>query len=304
MNRIGILGAAVTLFAAALRPMSLDAADNELTDEEAKAGWVLLFDGKSTRGWMSPKRRPLPASHVQDGALNPHPCDYMLVHERVWDDFRLALDFKISRKCNSGVFIRTLPLEPRPGKDVGFNGIEVAIDDTTTAGFHDTGAIYDLSKPATNAMKPAGEWNHAVITCDRNVIEVELNGERVNRVDLDQWTRENRRPDGSEHKFDVVYKHHPRRGYIGLQDHGADCWFRNIKLLPLGAAPTKQPGGTGPPQDATCPRRCRRAAGAPRGLRDGASRCSRWRRAIVRCRRAAGAPGGAGRPQGMPGFLL
>ena len=38
-------------------------------------------------------------------------------------------------------------LTPQPGRDVGYNGIEIAIDDTTTAGFHDTGAIYDLVKP-------------------------------------------------------------------------------------------------------------------------------------------------------------
>ena len=100
----------------------------------------------------------------------------------------LALDFKISKGCNSGVFIRTYPLTPRPGKDVGFNGIEIAIDDTTTAGYYDTGAIYDLVKPSKNAMKPVGEWNHIVITCDGPKLSVELNGELVTRMDLDQWT--------------------------------------------------------------------------------------------------------------------
>jgi hypothetical protein len=209
------------------------AVDNQLTDAEKKDGWVLLFDGKSTAGWMSPKEKPLPASQVQDGALNPHPCDYMLVHEKVWDNFTLALDFKISPKCNSGIFIRTFPLQPREGKDVGFNGIEVAVDDTTGAGFHDTGALYDLSKPAKNAMKPAGEWNHIEITCNQNIIEVALNGEVVNNIDLDQWTTKNKRPDGSDHKFDVAYKDHPRKGHIGLQDHGSDCWYKNIKLKVL-----------------------------------------------------------------------
>jgi hypothetical protein len=145
----------------------------------------------------------------------------------------LALDFKITPRCNSGVFVRTWPLTPRPGKDVGYNGIEVAIDDTTAAGYHDTGAIYDLVKPETNAMRPAGQWNHLVVTCAKNLISVELNGAKVSRIDLDQWTQKNRRPDGTSHKFDVAYKDHPRRGYIGLQDHGADCWFKNIKLKPL-----------------------------------------------------------------------
>jgi len=209
------------------------AEDNVLTEKERSAGWLLLFDGTTTKGWMTPKGQPLAAEHVQDGSLNPHPCDYMLVHEKVWGDFRLSLDFKISPKCNSGVFIRTLPLKPRPGKDVGFNGIEIAVDDTKTSGFHDTGAIYDLVAPSHNAMKPAGQWNHMLVTCDDNKIAVDLNGERVTQMDLDQWTQPNRRPDGSQHKFDVAYKTHPRKGYIGLQDHGSNCWYKNIKLLPL-----------------------------------------------------------------------
>ena len=209
------------------------AADNVLTEKEKQDGWILLFDGQTTKGWMSPKEKPLGNSHVQDGSLNPHPCDYMLVHEKAWENYKLSLDFKISKKCNSGIFVRTFPLTPRPGKDVGFNGIEIAIDDTTTAGFHDTGAIYDLVKPTKNVMKPVGEWNHILVTSDRNRLEIELNGEKVNQIDLDEWPEPNKRPDATMHKFDVAYKSHPRRGYFGLQDHGSDCWYKNIKLLPL-----------------------------------------------------------------------
>jgi hypothetical protein len=215
----------------------LCAADNVLTEKEKADGWILLFDGTTTKGWMSPKGEPLPEKHVQNGSLNPHPCNYMLVHDTAWENVRLALDFKISPKCNSGVFLRTFPLTPRPGKDVGFNGLEIAIDDTKTAGFHDTGAIYDLVQPRKNAMRPVGEWNRMVITCDRNIIAVELNGEPVTRMDLDEWDTVNKRPDGSAHKFDVAYKTHPRKGYFGLQDHGSDCWYKNIKLQPLKGQP-------------------------------------------------------------------
>jgi hypothetical protein len=157
----------------------------------------------------------------------------MMVHERPWGNFVLALDFKISPGCNSGVFLRTFPLEPAPGKDVGYNGIEVQILDTPDAGYNDVGAIYDLVRPSKNAMKPAGEWNHYQITCDKNRIIVELNGQQVSRMDLDEWTEPNKRPDGSAHKFDRAFKNHPRAGYLGLQDHGSDCWFKNVKLLPL-----------------------------------------------------------------------
>jgi len=209
------------------------AADNQLTDREKRDGWLLLFDGKSHAGWMN-SDGTAPRRPVEDGALNPHKAGhYMLVQTQQWENFLLTLDFKISPKCNSGIFVRTFSLTPRPGKDVGFNGIEVAIDDTTGAGYHETGAIYDLVKPSKNAMKPAGEWNHIEIACIGHRIEVVLNGEAVTRADLELFTQANKRPDGSEHKFDIVFKHHPKKGYIGLQDHGSPCLYKNIKLREL-----------------------------------------------------------------------
>lgn len=213
--------------------ISAFAADNQLTLVEERDGWQLLFDGKTTSGWMN-SDRTAPRMPVVDGALAPHKAGhYMLVHTQQWENFILALDFKISPKCNSGVFVRTYSLTPRAGKDVGFNGLEIAIDDTKGNGFHDTGAIYDLVKPTRNAMKPVGEWNRLEITCDGPRLEVVLNGERVTNADLARFTEPNRRPDGSAHKFDTVFRDHPRRGYIGLQDHGSPCWFKNIKLKPL-----------------------------------------------------------------------
>jgi hypothetical protein len=225
----------MAMAALALPPVA-SAADNQLTPEEQQEGWQLLFDGRTTAGWMSIRKEPLPQSHVQDGSLNPHPCNYMLVYEKPQTNFVLSLDFKISPKCNSGIFFRTWPLEPRPGYDVGFNGIEIAIDDTTSSGYHDTGALYDLVRTKKNAMKPAGEWNHLVLTCRENRATIDLNGERVSEADFDQWTEAGKRPDGSNHKFSfIAYKDHPRTGYIGLQDHGSDCWYKNIKLKRLGS---------------------------------------------------------------------
>src|SRR5713226_2113505 len=193
-------------------------AENEVKEAEKYDGWLLLFDGKSLDGWMTSSQKPSKRP-VEDGCINPHKCGgYMMVHEKMWENFTLSLDFKMSKGCNSGIFVRTYSLTPWPGKDVGFNGLEVAIDDTPGAGYHDTGAIYDLVKPAKNAMKPIGQWNHAVVTCDKSIIAVELNGEKVTKMDMDLFTEKNKRPDGSSHKFDIAYKDHPRKGYIGLQD--------------------------------------------------------------------------------------
>ncbi len=209
------------------------AADNELTEQERRDGWILLFDGKSLAGWTTNEGQPS-ARPVEQGSLNPHRCGgYMLIHERQWENFILTLDFKMSHGCNTGVFFRQSPREPLPGKDVGYNGLEVAIDDTRENGLHDTGAIYDLVAANSNVMRPAGQWNRLVLTCNKNIVEVRINRRNVTMMDLDQWTEKGKRPNGTPHKFEFAYKDHPRRGYIGLQDHGGDCWYKNIKIQPL-----------------------------------------------------------------------
>src|SRR6185436_3865709 len=47
------------------------AAPNTLTSKEKAAGWKLLFDGKTTKGWRSFKSAPFPAEHwvAKDGVL-------------------------------------------------------------------------------------------------------------------------------------------------------------------------------------------------------------------------------------------
>jgi hypothetical protein len=223
----------LTLLALAAVTISVNAADNVLTEREKADGWLLLFNGKNFDGWTTSAGKES-KTPIEDGALNPHKSGhYMMIHKEMWENYVLQLDFKISKKCNSGVFIRTYSLTPRPGKDVGFNGLEIAIDDTTTAGFHDTGALYDLVKPTKNAMKPIGEWNHLEVTSNKSKIEIALNGEVVTKMDTNDWPKPNVRADGSAHKFDVAYKDHPVKGYIGLQDHGSPCWFKNIKLKPI-----------------------------------------------------------------------
>ena len=211
----------------------LHPADNTLTPIERQVGWRLLFDGKTSAGWTTDKKTP-DLTPIRDGSINPHKSGgYMLVHEEAFDNFVLALDFKLSPGCNTGVFLRTSPLDPKPGKDVGENGLEIAIDDTKTSGYHDTGALYDLAKPSRNAMKPAGSWNHLLVVASGPDLMIEVNGQAVNRVHLSDFTLPHLRPDGSPHKFDAAFRDHPRKGSIGLQDHGGDCWYKNVKVLPL-----------------------------------------------------------------------
>lgn len=84
---------------------------NQLTDDEKKAGWILLFDGTSFHGWVDPnlKQPPARAWTISDGCIKtvPHAAmreDLMSVEK--FRDFELAFDWKVAPGANSGVKYR------------------------------------------------------------------------------------------------------------------------------------------------------------------------------------------------------
>jgi Domain of Unknown Function (DUF1080) len=190
----------------------------------------MIYDGSSGKGWILCNQKPLPKGHVQQDGLNPHGTgSYLVVHESKYGDFVLDFDYKLTKHCNSGVFIRVSDLN-----DPVNTGIEIALDDTTGKGMHDPGAFYDLVAPTVNAQKPAGQWNHMTITAKGSKITVILNDQEVSTIDLDAWTEPGKRPDGSRHKFSkIAIGKLPRAGHLGFQDHGSDCWFKNIRVKEL-----------------------------------------------------------------------
>src|SRR5215212_4329085 len=108
--RVALFTAALWVAAcamAAARPTE----DNTLTAKEKRDGWLLLFDGKTLDGWTTSSEKPS-KTPVEDGCINPHKSGgYMMVHKEVWENFVLSCDYKISPKCNSGIFVRTSSLK-------------------------------------------------------------------------------------------------------------------------------------------------------------------------------------------------
>ena len=201
-----------------------------LTEQEKSEGWISLFDGETLDGWAATGRPEGWA--VDDGSIL---CTVQgggyLYTEAQFGDFILSVDFKIDPGTNSGIFFRWSDL-----RDPVHTGFEVQILDTygkEPPGKHDCGALYDMVAPSKQACKPAGEWNTCVITCDDNLITIELNGEKVVETDLNEYTTPGMNPDGTKNKFKYAWKYMPRKGHIGLQDHGGKVWFRNIKIKPL-----------------------------------------------------------------------
>jgi len=169
---------------------------------------------------------------IENGVLKPAPDG----HGDIWTkerygNFMLDLDFKVPEKGNSGVFIRCGNL-----RDWINTTIEIQIHATTDGTKHgQCGAVYDCLSPSKDATKKPGEWNHYVITCLDNKIYVNLNGEDIIDMDLNQWTEAGKNPGppvaaGTENKFRYAYKDMPREGFIGFQYHGNPVEFRNLKI--------------------------------------------------------------------------
>jgi hypothetical protein len=192
--------------------------------------WRLLFNGRDLSGWVVEDRPELWT--VEDGAIV---CQGrgggMLRSQEQFGDFALALEYNVNPRVNSGVFVRWSDI-----RDPVNTGIEVQVLDSAHSrnpNKHDSGALYDLVAPSVNTAKPAGQWNRMVIACQGPIISVRLNGPRVAEMDVSRYTRPGKNPDGTGNKFRYAMGALPRRGYIGLQNHGGRVLYRNLRVLVL-----------------------------------------------------------------------
>lgn len=169
-----------------------------------------------------------------DGVLAPTraasaPANGNLWTKASYGDFVVSLEFRTREKSRSGVCLRTTdPVDWRP------HSLEVQIlqgDEDTPV--HLVGAISDVAAPARQVTISPGEWYRYVITAKGNTITVMLNGEEVNKVNLEQWKEAGKNPDGSSNPFPTAGKDLARAGRIGLQDHGTPIEFRNLFIEQL-----------------------------------------------------------------------
>jgi hypothetical protein len=127
-------------------------------------------------------------------------------------------------------------------------GLEIQILDNASYGIpynagNANGALYSMTRPAVDANKPAGQWNHFRITANGDIITVEMNGKEIVHSDLRKWTKPGVNPDGSHVKFGHAAALMPREGFIELQNYGgASMTFRNVRLKTLS---DRQPKYTG-----------------------------------------------------------
>ncbi len=240
--------AALVLVAGLMVSMSAQsggATANKLTDAEKKAGWTLLFDGKSLDGWRGYKQPDASATRwrVEDGFLTVVQNDGKdtrgardIITKETYDRFDLTFEWKIAEAGNSGLKYYVLEDEPAA---IGHE--YQLIDDERHAdakiGPHrQTAALYDVLVASNRKLEPAGKFNSSRIVANGKTVEHWLNGVKVLQYELDSTAL---RAAIAKSKFkDIARFGKLQKGHILLQDHGDRVWYRNIKIRPLPATTT------------------------------------------------------------------
>ncbi|MCF8236458.1 MAG: DUF1080 domain-containing protein [Bacteroidales bacterium] len=224
----------------------MKAEPNTLTQAEIDNGWVLLFDGETTEGWRGYNLDSFPEKgwEVTDGTLHVIGTGKGeaggggdIIYDKKFDNFELALEWKVSEGGNSGIFYLAKEI---PGTPIWKSAPEMQILDNEKHvdaklgkdGNRQAGSLYDLIPADPQNAKPAGEWNQVKILVYKGTVVHYMNGEPVLEYHLwtDDWKNmvaESKFADWEE------FVNTAEEGYIGLQDHGDDVWFRNIKINEL-----------------------------------------------------------------------
>lgn len=159
-----------------------------------------------------------------------------IVSDEEYENFDLQLDWKISEAGNSGI-IFLINEDTSKYPYVWHTGpeMQVADNDKNEDGKifkHQAGDLYDLFPTNSDShVKPAGVWNHVEISVNNGKLDLFMNGYHSLDTTIfnDGWKNTIA---GSKFK-DMPDFGTFKSGKIALQDHGADVWFRNIRIRRL-----------------------------------------------------------------------
>lgn len=248
---IGILAAAALMVSCGSKTKK---ADTTVPEDE---GWVTIFDGQTFDGWRGYNREDVPPKWtIEDGAIKingtgtgeAHTSDGGdLIFDQKFGNFELELEWKVSKGGNSGIFYLAQEI---PEKPIWRSAPEYQVLDNVNHvdarlgvdGNRMSGSLYDMIPAKPQNSKPFGEWNKAKIMVykgtvihyqnDEVVLEYHLWTPKWNEmVDNSKFKKDGEFGDTYDYMINIGGENH--EGYIGLQDHGDDVWFRNIRVKVL-----------------------------------------------------------------------
>lgn len=228
-----------------------------------KDGYIVLFDGKDMKGWRGYGKDKIPGKwKVDNGAIKFNGSgggeaqdgdggDLIFAHK--FKNFELELEYKVSKGSNSGIFYLAQEVEskdPTSGnmrmEPIYISSPEAQVLDNANHPDAKMGkdnnrqsmSLYDMIPAKPQNAKPYGEWNKIKIMVYKGTVVHGQNDENVVEYHLwtKQWTDMLQASKFSQASWPLAFEllnkvgGDKREGYIGLQDHGDDVWFRNIRI--------------------------------------------------------------------------
>ena len=256
----------VLLAVMAAVPSFAQKANNTLTEKEKKQGWTLLFNGKDFTGWRQCNSTGMASNWViEDEAMKVFTAPGkkpghgaggdILYKEKKFKNFELELEWKISKGGNSGIFYlaQEVTSKDKDGNDVlepiYISAPEYQVLDNDNHpdaklgkdNNRQSASLYDMIPAVPQNAKPFGEWNKAKIMVYKGTVVHGQNDENVLEYHLwtKQWTDLLQASKFSQDKWPLAFEllnncgGENHEGFIGMQDHGDDVWFRNIRVKVL-----------------------------------------------------------------------
>lgn len=207
---------AVVLAVAACTPLRAE-------EPRLPEGFTALFNGKNLAGWKVHDGK-MDVWGAEKGVLFCDTGGGWLLTEEEFADVELRCEFRWTKEGgNSGVGLRV----PRRGAP-HVEGMEIQLIDDEhweavhkfkLADYQHTGSLYDVKPAAKLVNKPVGEWNRVRIVCQGRRVAVEINGAKVNDVNLDDFKKSK----GDTHPGILREK-----GSLGFQSYNFRVEFRNV----------------------------------------------------------------------------
>jgi acetyl esterase/lipase len=226
---------------------------NSLSDEEAKAGWKLLFDGTTFKGWTGLGRDHIPSGSwktedgtihkVNTGTMRQLPDGQMvesgdIVTAESFENFELVFDWKILKGENSGVKYNLYNQKSTDGKpSVSALGFEYQLLDDRDESYKSllpsqySGSLYEMIAPQNSVLKSPGTFNTSRIVVNGNHAEHWLNGVKVVDYDFGSKELEEGFKKSKFNKYPGFIEKRPSG--IVIQNHTEEAWFRNLKIREL-----------------------------------------------------------------------
>ena len=226
------------------------------SSSSSKDGWIQMFDGKTFIGWRGYNRTDVPkAWTIDNGAIKINGSGRGeagaqdggdIIFDQKFKNFELELEWKVDKGSNSGIFYLAQEI---PGQPIFLSAPEYQVLDNVNHpdaklgvnGNRQSASLYDMIPAKPQNSKPYGEWNKAKILVYEGTVAHFQNGTQVLEYHLwtPKWKEMLDNSKFSEEKWPEAYKlmincggtNH--EGYIGLQDHGDNVWFRNIRIKKL-----------------------------------------------------------------------